>query len=545
MRRWFLFALCALAAPGPRAPAAEAPPAGGVLRLCLRAEPKTFDPLLVAEEASETVRYLTGGVLVRMNRQTQSLEPALAVGWKVTEGGRRITFQLRQGVRFSDGTPFTAADAAASLARLFDPALHSPTADSFRSGEGRAVVETPSADTVSVRLPAPVAGLEALFDQVAIQPARRGEGATASLGPFFLAEYKPGQYVQLQRNPHYWKRDGQGRRLPYLDGIRLDIQPNREIELLRLRRGEVHLVNKLDAEMYERLAAEAPQLVRDAGVSLESEQMWFNQVPSAPLAESKKAWFRSREFREAVSRAINREDLCRIVYRDRALPAAGPVSPANRFWFNQSLKPHAFDPREALRLLSQAGFRMRSEALVDQGGTPVEFSLITNAGNQQREKMAAMIQQDLRKIGIRVNVVTLDFPSLIERITRTWNYEACLLGMVNIDLDPNTQMNVWLSSGVSHQWNPNQAAPATGWEAEIDRLMKAQASTLDRAKRKAAFDQVQRIAWEEAPFLYLVNRNALAAAAPEVGNLRVSTLHPQTFWNADELYLNGRQRANR
>jgi peptide/nickel transport system substrate-binding protein len=273
--------------------------------------------------------------------------------------------------------------------------------------------------------------------------------------------------------------------------------------------------------------------------------MWFNQVPAAPLADGKKAWFRSREFRLAVSRAINRGDLCRMVYRGRAVPAAGPVSSANRFWFNQSLKPHAFDPQEALRLLAQAGFRMQSGVLSDQSGTPVEFSLITNAGNKQRERMAAMIQQDLRRIGIRVNVVTLDFPSLIERITRTWNYEACLLGLVNIDLDPNAQMNVWLSSGASHQWNPSQPAPATAWEAEIDRLMRAQASALDNAKRKAAFDQVQRIVWEQAPFLYLVNRNALAAAAPAVGNLQVSRLHPQTFWNADQLYLAGQPRANR
>lgn len=530
--------LCAGLALAIAARAAQ-PQAGGTLRLCLRAEPKTLDPLLVADEASETVRYLTGGVLIRLNRKTQALEPALAASWKLTEGGRRITFHLRPGARFSDGTPFGAAEAAATLTRLFDPALHSPTADSFRSSDGRVVVETPSPAAVSVRFPAPVAGLEALFDQVAIGSAR------ASLGPFFLTEHKPGQYVQLQRNPHYWKRDAKGRQLPYLDSVRLDIQPNREIELLRFRRGELHLINKLDAEMYERLAGETPRTVQDAGVSLESEQLWFNQVSAAPLPDHKKAWFRSREFRIAISHAINRADLCRLVYLGRAHPAAGPVSAANRFWFNQALKPHAFNRQEALAGLEGAGFRMRAGALWDGAGNPVEFSLITNAGNRQREKMAAMIQQDLQKIGIRMNLVSLDFPSLIERITRTWNYEACLLGLVNVDLDPNAQMNVWLSSASNHQWNPNQAAPATAWEAEIDRLMKAQAAAVNNAKRKALFDQVQKMAWEQAPFLYLVNRNALAAAAPAVGNLQVSALHPQAFWNIDELYLEGQVRTGK
>src|SRR6202007_1255651 len=99
-------------------------------------------------------------------------------------------------------------------------------------------------------------------------------------------------------------------------------------------------------------------------------------------------------------------------------------------------------------------------------------TVITNAGNKSREQMVTMIQQDLSQIGIKVNVVTLDFPSLIERITRTYDYEACLLGLVNTDLDPNSQMNVWLSSAENHQWNPKQGSPATDWEEEWARLTR-------------------------------------------------------------------------
>src|SRR6202007_3410544 len=99
-----------------------------------------------------------------------------------------------------------------------------------------------------------------------------------------------------------------------------------------------------------------------------------------------------------------------------------------------------------LRRLQADGFRFDGKTLFDRGGQRVEFSIVTNAGNKARERMATMIQQDMTKIGIQVNVVTLDFPSLIERITRTFDYDACLLGLVNTDLDPNSQMNVWLSS---------------------------------------------------------------------------------------------------
>lgn len=161
--------------------------------------------------------------------------------------------------------------------------------------------------------------------------------------------------------------------------------------------------------------------------------------------------------------------------------------------------------------------------------------MITNSGNKDRERMATMIQQDLRAVGIRLNIVTLDFPSLIERITRTFNYESCLLGFVNDELDPNAQMSVWLSSADNHQWNPDQKKPATAWEAEIDRLMKEQASSLDATRRKRDIDRVQEIVWEQEPFIYLVNKHALSAVSPNLRNAHPVGLRPQVYWNIDQL----------
>ena len=149
-----------------------------------------------------------------------------------------------------------------------------------------------------------------------------------------------------------------------------------------------------------------------------------------------------------------------------------------------------------------------------------------------------MMQQDLSQIGIKLNVVPLDFPSLIERITRTYDYEACLLGLTNMSLGPDAQMNVWLSSADNHQWNPSQKQPDTAWEAEIDRLMRTQASSLDPKKRKEAFDRVQQIAWEQAPFIYLVNRHALSAISPRLHNAQPAVLQPYVYWNIDHISKN-------
>ena len=510
---------------------------GTELHFYLRTEPKNFNPLLVSNDAEETIRYLTGGVLVRVNRQTQQLEPELAESWKVSKDGRQITFKLRQGIVFSDGTAFSAADVAYTVQQLMDPGLHSATGDAFRSGTGAVSTKILAPNHLEIIFPAPVAGLDRLFDQVAVLSSTSSKKEAAVLGPFMVAEYKPGASVLLKRNPNYWKKDSQGYRLPYLDAIRLDIQPNRDIEILHFKRGEVDLINSLDSEYFDRLAATSPGLVHDVGPSLDSEQMWFNEVGNAPIPAYKRNWFRSTNFRRAIAQSINYDDLSRVVFNRHAQPAIGLVSPANKFWFNDKLKPYPYDPEGALKKLQLDGFHLQNGALRDRDGNSVEFSIITNAGNKYRERMAVLIQQDLQKIGVKVSVVTLDFPSLIERITQSFNYDAAILGLTNVDLDPNGQMNVWLSSSENHQWNPSQKSPETAWEAEIDRLMRAQASATDSHKRKQSFDRVQAIVMEQAPFIYLVNRNALSAISTSLHGASPVVLRPQTYWNADQLTL--------
>ncbi|MGA2213504.1 MAG: ABC transporter substrate-binding protein [Bryobacteraceae bacterium] len=509
------------------------------LRFCLRIDPKTFNPLLVEDESSETIRYLTGGVLIRLNRYTQELEGELATQWKVSENGRRIDFELRPGVRFSDGTPFTCEDVVYTMRELMDPNLHSPVGDSFRSAPGPVESKCVGSSAVTVRFPAPVAALAAQFDEVAMLSAHSGAQESAVLGPFALGEYKPGAYVLLRRNPNYWKRDANGRALPYLDSIRLEIQQNRELELLRFRRGELDIINKLDPEMYDRLASELPRAVLDAGPSLDWEIVFFNQVENAPLPEYKRRWFRSQDFRRAISEGIRRDDLVRIVYRGHARAAVGPVSVANHFWLNSALRTPSGSESAVRALLERAGFRRSGNSLLDRDGNRVEFSMITNAGNKLHERMLALIQQDLARFGIQLNVLTLDFPSLIERISRTFNYEAVLMAFTNLDLDPSGQMNIWVSSAANHQWNPNEKTPATAWEAEIDKLMAAQSGSEDRAKRKLYFDRVQQIVADQAPMLFLVNPNALAAVSGSVKNVTPAALRPQIYWNVEHLQVSG------
>ncbi|BDC49262.1 ABC transporter substrate-binding protein [Bryobacterales bacterium F-183] len=503
------------------------------LRFAMRSDPKTFDALVAADQASEMVTFLTTERLLFKNRKTQKIEPGLAESWKLQEQGRRVVLELRKGVQFSDGSPFTASDVAFTVRRLVDPKLNSPKSSAFRSGEAVAKVEVLTPHRVAITFPAIVPGIENELAGIPIQSERNRE--KAGLGPYVVAQYQAGSLIVLSRNPYYWRTEG-GRRLPKIDTVRIAIQQNADTEAERFRRGEYHLLESVDPTLYERLERDLPGQAHDAGPSNDIEFLWFNQAPQAPVAPHKLTWFQSRSFRRAMSLAIRRDDIVRLVYQGRATVAAGLTPPGNKLWYKHGLKPHPFDFEAAKKLLQQDGFVLRGDNLLyDRQGKPVEFSLITNANNKARARIASLIQQDLGKLGIRVNITTFDFPSLVERIGRTLNYEACLLGFVNLAQDPMSGMNMLLSSGPQHMWNPNQKTPATAWEQEIDKAMREQASTTDAKKRKAAYDRVQQILSEEAPVLFLAHRNTLYAASPKLHHVLATNDYPRLLWNAEHL----------
>ncbi len=246
--------------------------------------------------------------------------------------------------------------------------------------------------------------------------------------------------------------------------------------------------------------------------------------------------FRNRSFRVAVSAAIHRADLVRIAYDGHATPAHSFISPANRVWYNSKLKYLQESATDANRLLAESRFHRGGKQLYDSAGHAVRFSILTNAGNPARQKMAALIQQDLAALGMEVTIVTLDFPALIERLMHKQDYEACLLGLSDTEPDPSSMMNLWLSSSANHQWNPSEKTPETDWEAEIDKQMQLQASSVSQPMRKAAMDRVQQIVADQQPFIYLVYPNVLEAISPRLRGVEATIVAPGLVWNIEFIH---------
>jgi peptide/nickel transport system substrate-binding protein len=364
------------------------------------------------------------------------------------------------------------------------------------------------------------------------------------LGPFRLEELVPGQRLVLAKNPHYWKTDRRGRRLPYLNRIVFQTAGGEQTEVIRFQAGQIHLLDRVSPQDFELLKANAKegQRLLDLGPGLDYNFLFFNlnelSDKDLPGIEPKQVWFRNLTFRRAVSSAIDRESIIELVYDGRATPLATHVTPGNKFWVNDTIKPDTYSTTRSRELLRQAGFSWNDDqTLLDTTGAEVSFSILTTAGNTQRAKIATIIQDDLGKLGIKARVVTMDFRSAIDRIFTSYDYEACVLGLRSGDVDPTAETNVWVSSGSTHLWHLGQSEPATEWEAEIDRLMKTQMISTDQAERKRLYDRVQQIIAEQLPIIPLASPNILVGVDDGVGNFRPGVLAHYTLWNADELFF--------
>lgn len=535
---------------------------GGKLVIAQRSEPRTLNPILTVDQNSLGVLGRMMGDLIHINRATQKSEPALAKSWTVSKDGTVFTLKLRRGIRFSDGRPFDADDVLFTFKVYLDEQVHSLQHDLLVISGKRVNVEKLDTYTVRFTFPSPYSAAERVFDGLAILPrhllekdyqaGKIGQDWTlntvpaqiAGLGAFRLKQVIPGDRIVLERNPYYWKIDAKGQRLPYLDELTFVVVPTQDAQVIRFEAGDSQIISGLSADNYA--ALEAEQKARhfrlyDAGPGLEYNFLLFNLNDDIdrqfPEIARKQKWFRDVRFRQAVSAAIDRAGIVRLVYRNRAAALATHVSPGNKAWFNSSIPVPVRSLPHARELLKAAGFSWTADnTLMDSTGQPVEFSIVVSSSNSQRNQIATLVQADLKAIGIAAHVVPVEGRSASDRVLNTHDYEAVVMGLVSGDADPTPDMNVLLSNGQTHLWHMGEKTPATPWEAELDQLMAKQLVTMNYQQRKKIYDRVQEILAQQLPMIYLASPNILVGAQENLGNFHPAIIEQYTFWNADELF---------
>ena len=535
---------------------------GGRLVVAQRAEPRTLNPVVALDVGSREVISLITASLIDIDQESFQPVAGLAKSWTKSPDGRQLTVQLRRGLQFSDGYPLDADDVVFTFRVHEDESTHSPQRELLIVGGQPIAVTKLDAYTVRFDLAAPYSVAERLFAGIGILPRHLLEksyaehrlagswgltgpvGRVAGLGPFMWKEYVPGERLVLARNPHYWKVDAHSVRLPYLDEIVFVFTSSENAQVLRFLSGEADVVESLSPENFFALREEEVHRgfqLYDAGPGLEYTFLLFNQndLCSRNLLSirRKQPWFRDVSFRQAISTAIDRDAIVQLVYRGMASPIWTHVTEGNKLWRNDKSPRTSYSVTRARDLLRGAGFSWSpGNRLLDPSKNEVSFSILTSAGNSQREKISTLVQDDLKQIGIAASIVSLEFRSMMERIFNSYEYEAAVMTLASGDVDPNSEVNVWTVNGSTHLWNLSGKA-AEGWEREIDQLMRRQLVALPFEERKQLYGRVQDLVAVNLPMICLASPHVLVGAARRVQNLRPSILRPYALWNADALYL--------
>ena len=535
---------------------------GGTLTSSLRSEPKTFNRIVDRNVPVELYSIMTGSKLVRFNRATQEVEPALAEKWSVSPDNLTYTLNLREGVTWSDGTPFTSADVLFSFQAIYDPRVESLLASSLKINGKPLVVTAPDPRTVVVTLPGTFGPGIALLDNVYLAAKHKYEAALkagtflqamavatppadlVSLGPFKLTTYAPGQRLVFDRNPRYWKKDEAGVQLPYLDQVIYEIVPDQNAELVRLQSGQFDVLQQQirpeDIATLRPLEQQGKLKLIELGVGADPDSFFFNLNSSYWAKDPRRDWITRKEFRHAISHAIDREAFANSVFLGAGVPIWGPLTPGNQKWFSPNLPRYGYSLDRAREILAGLGLvnRDQDEWLEDSKGTEAQFNIIAYRGNSSVERGAAIIRDELKKLGIRVDVVLLEQGALIQRMVKG-DFESINFVFTQSNLDPAMNPDFWLSSGSAHVWNIAQAKPATDWENEIDDLMVTVMSSVDQAERKKTFDQIQKIFADQLPVIYFVAPRLYMGVSSRVGGLTPSILRPQLLWNVERMTVKG------
>src|ERR1700684_395728 len=329
--------------------------AGGRLVVALRSEPKTLNPVLAVDEPSREVIRCLSADLIHINRASLKTEPALAKSWNVSRDGRQYTLQLRRGLRFADGAPFDADDVVFSFQVYLDEKIDSTQRDLLVVGGKPITVVKVDQYTVRFEMAQPYAAAGRLFDGVAILPRHlleasyKGGGFSeawnlsmaanqfAGLGPFRLKEYVPGQQVTLERNPYYWKADRAGNPLPYLGEVMFLFVPSEDAQVIRFQAGDTDALSRFSSENFAVLQKQQGTKgyhLDDLGPGLEYNFLFFNLndlgAKNLPEIAKKQSWFQDLRFRQAVSAAIDRDGIVRLVYGGGRGGGFGPGARRNR-----------------------------------------------------------------------------------------------------------------------------------------------------------------------------------------------------------------------
>ncbi len=519
--------------------------------------------------------------LINENGLTSKLEPGLAESWEVSKDGKKIVFTLREGLKWSDGEPMTTDDIIFSYEKIyFNDQIPSGLKDILRVGISREFPKLKKIDSrrIEFSVAEPFAPFIRYAGGIPILPAHILQESISNTdskgkpkflttwdtdtdpkkivgnGQYRMLSYTPNQRVVLERNPYFWRKDAQGNAQPYIQQIVWQIIENTDTQLLNFRSGDLDTLD-VSPEVFPLLKREEKRgkyTIFNGGPDTGSVFLCFNlnkgrNTQDQPFVDPIKArWFATKEFRQAIGYAINRDTMTNNIYRGLGTPLHSPIPAQSPFYLSpkEGLKTYSYDLQKSKDLLLSAGFKYNAEGkLLDTEGNKVRFTLLMATGKKVREQMGTQIKQDLDKVGIQVDTQFLSFNTYLEKLKLTKNWDT-YLGAFTGGLEPHSGYNIWSTKGSLHSFNQGPQAgepPIKGWEVadweqKIDDLYVKASQELDEVKRKELYAETQRIIAEQVPLLYMVNPLTFEAVRDRISGIKYSAIGGG-FWNLYELKI--------
>ena len=464
-------------------------------------------PNVLSDSASfEIGSMLYSGLITR--DKDLNIIGELAESWTFSQDCLDLTFNLRRNVRWHDGRPFTAAD----VVFTYETMIHPKTPTAYRE-DFKAVAEVAAPDpyTLRVRYKQPYAKalqswglwmlprhlLESYVREGRLREAPQNRSNPVGTGAYRFGEWKPGEKVVLVANPDYFE----GR--PHLGRVVYRIIPSQATIFLELKAKGVDAAG-LTALQFKR-QTEYPAF-RKAYHKYEYPANAYTYLGF----NLKDPRFADRRVRQAIAHAINKRELIDGVLLGLGREATGPYKPGT--WaHNPDVPTYPYDMAKARALLADAGWtETNADGVLVRNDQPFTFELLTNQGNDERKKVAEIVQASLKELGIQVDIRVIEWASLLKEYIKKRRFEAIILGW-GIGLDPD-QYEIWHSS----KTGPDELNHISYANPEVDALLEQGRTSCRQAERKKFYDRLQTILAEDQPIVFLYFRDALPVVSSRV-----------------------------
>ena len=530
--------------------------------------PKTFNPFNSKDNISSLMSDIMYDGLLSTHPVTGKPIPKLAKSFEIQNGTDYI-IKLRHGIKWSDGKPITADDVVFTWRDIIFGGYGNTSIRDSVVIDGQ-LPEVYKIDDYTVKFvtPQPFAPFVTLLaspiaPKHIYQPAvRKGKAyfdtflstnadpkTFVTSGAFRLKEYVPAQRAVFERNPDYYLINTDNKQLPYLDKLVYLIVGDVNNEVLKFEGGELDVIGLQGANVarFKELEKHSDFTIYNIGPDTGTMYLSMNlntrrnDKGDFYVDPVKQMWFQDKNFRTAVDYAIDRKNMVLNIANGLAQPLFTAES-LNSIFLNKELKPYDRDLNKSRELLKKSGFYWdKNGKLYDKSGHRVEFNLITNAGNTEREAIGVMVKQDLEDLGMKVNFKPVEFNSLVNKLVSTLDWDMVIMGFTGSPLEPNGGKNVWLSDGTLHVYNmrleKDKYSKRFGWEKRIDYLFIHGALATNFEERKKFYDEYQEIIYNEKPMIYIYSPLRIYAIRNKFKNIFPSSLGGITY-NIEEIYIN-------